>query len=318
VILFNTSWPHPAGFLIGLILFGYAAAVPSAVHGSEAPAFVTASFTDKRGLFLENLTQEDVQIFENDRPRPIKFMAQAEVPTVYGLVFDLSMLPEKPENDYRGSTPVISKASAARSVSYELIDKYLGRQTLWVGGYAKELVITQDFTSDGFTAKAAIQSMHGKDGPAEPFLYSALFAGVMKMNTRTEKRRVMIVFMDLMDSETAAKLKPIRNLLSSSNVELFVVSFASKLGSGSGGLTSALSQASLRELAQVTSGEAFFMADYRDHFDDVTRRIYNEIRTLYTFGFESGSSADKPARLTIRCSIPGSKVRHHPTIAVVP
>jgi hypothetical protein len=124
--------------------------------------------------------------------------------------------------------------------------------------------------------------------------------------------------MDTLDMSTAGKLKPLKNLLSSSNVELFVVSFASKLGSGRGGLSPALSQASLRELTQLTSGEAFFMSDYRDHYEDATRRIFNEIRTFYTLGFESESSPEKPARLSIRCTVPGSKVRHHPTVAVLP
>lgn len=304
--------------LMSVLISGWQIASPTSAPAAKTPVYVTASFADKRGLFIEDLSPEEVQVFENDQPRKIEFMARDEVPTVYGLIFDLSMLPEKPEDNYRGATLVISGASAARSIAYELIDKHLNRQTIWVGGYEKELRMAQDFTIDGFSAKAAINQMHGKRGPAETFLYSALFSGVMKMNARTEKRRVIIVFIDVLDSDTAAKLKPLKNVLSASNVELFVVSFASRMGSGRGGLHPSLSQSSLRELVQVTSGEAFFATDFKDHFEDITHRMYNMIRTFYTFGFEAEASADKPFRLEISCTRPGSKVKHHPTVAILP
>lgn len=302
----------------GVLLSGWQITSSTALPVSKTPIYVTASLTDKNGLFVEDLGLEEIQISENDQPRKVEFMARDEIPVVYGIIFDLSMLPERPDDDHRGTILQISSASSARSMAYEMIDKHLGRHTIWVGGYEKELRIVQDFTADGFSAKAAIHQMHGRRAPGEPFLYSALFSGIVKMNTRSEKRRVLIVFLDVMDSETGGKLKPLKNLLSSSNVELFVVSFGTKLGSSRGGLQPAMSQASLKELTQVTSGDAYFAADYRDHFEDIVRRLYNHIRTLYTFGFESESSSDKPARLAIRCTRQGSKVKHHPTIASLP
>lgn len=303
---------------LSVLIFGGQITFSTSGLAPKTPIYVTASLTDRKGLYIEDLDVGEIQISENEQSRKIEFMARDEIPVVYGIIFDLSMLPEKPDDDYRGNTLQISSASSARSMAYELIDKHLSRQTIWVGGYEKELRIVQDFTADGFTAKAAIHQMHGKRGLGEPFLYSALFSGIVKMNSRTEKRRVIIVFMDILDSETGGKLKPLKNLLSASNVELFVVSFASKLGSSRGGLQPAMSQASIKELTQVTSGDAYFTADYRDHFEDIVRRMYNHIRTLYTFGIASESATDKPAQLTIRCTRTGSKVRYHPTIAALP
>ncbi len=267
---------------------------------------------------IQDLGKDEVQITEDDKPRKIEFMARDEVPTVYGLLFDYSMLPENPENDYRGARLVVSSATAARSLAHELIDKHLGRQTIWVGGYKKELSIVQDFTTDGFSAKSAIQGMHSGKDTVEPFLYSALVAAVMKMNTRSEKRRVIILFLDALDSDTAGKIKPLKSLLSSSNVELFIVCFVGKLGSGHGGLAPAISRSSLRSLGEATCGEALFATDYGDHLEDLARRLYNELSTLYTFGFESENTAGKPSRLTILCTRPGAKARHHPTFVVLP
>jgi hypothetical protein len=78
-----------------------------------------------------------------------------------------------------------------------------------------------------------------------------------------------------------------------------------------------MSQSSIRELAQMTSGEAFLASDYREHQDDMTRRILNILRAYYTFGFQSDSPSDKPGRLVIRCSRPGAKVKSRQTVPIL-
>ena len=76
-----------------------------------------------------------------------------------------------------------------------------------------------------------------------------------------------------------------------------------------------LNEAILKDLALATSGDAFSSAAYSGHLEDLSRRVYNHIRTLYTFGFQSDASTDKPAKLSVRCLRPGAKVKHHPTVA---
>lgn len=283
----------------------------------EAPAYATASLTDRNNLFIENLGLDEIQIFENDKLRKIELLAKDELPTVYGILFDRSMLTDSWESD-RTRAMTFSTAVSGRDIAYELIDKYLGRHVVWVGVYGKELEVALDFSIDGFRAKEAIQQLRGTRRPQDSFLYGALFAAVQKMNERTEKRRVLLVFLDTVDPETAQKGKALRNLFSSSNVELFIVSFASKLGGKQWGMHPQMNQAFLKDLAQVTAGDAYFAADYRDHLEDISRRIYNQIRTLYTFGFQSELRSGIPARLTIKCSRPGSKIKHHPMVMALP
>lgn len=285
------------------------------VFAQKSQVFVTATLTDRRGLFIEDLDQQEVQIMESGQPRRLEFMAREEVPTVYGMLFDRELLQHE-DNQRWGSRLEVSSTNAARNLAYQLIDKYVGRQTVWVGLYDRELQVALDFSTDGFRAKDAIQRMAGGRATQEPFLYSALYSSVMRMKDRNERRRVLLLFLNLVDSETASRVKPLKNLLSSSNIELFIVTFASQLGSGTG-LNSSMSRSALNELAQATAGEMFLAGDYRDHLDDITQHIYNQLRTFYTFGFESESAADAPAKLTIRCTRPGSRVKCHPNVPVV-
>ena len=292
-----------------LLVSGVAVFALTLGAANRVPVYVTASFTDRNGFFIENLSRDEVRILEDGAPRDLELIARFEIPVVYGVVFDRAILPEAFELDRRTRPTVAS----ARDIAYDLIDKSLGRQAVWVGVYDRDLRIAIEPTTDGFRAKEAIQQLAGTRQPGESFLYGALVAAVQKMSSRSEKRRVLLLFLDLVDSESAGKARAIKNLLAGSNVELFAVSFATRLASGPGKVQFPLTQGILRELATATSGEAFFASDYRDHLDDVSRRLHNQIRTFYTFGFLSTSTAQRPARLEIQCTRSGSKVRHHPS-----
>ncbi len=275
---------------------------------SVTPVYVTASFVDRNHLYIEDLEEGEVTIRENGEPRTIEFMAKAQLPVAYALLFNLSFLGEFPEDERRG-TLRFSGASNARNLAYELIDKTLRGQAIWVGAYEQGAGTAMAFTLDGFAAKQAIQQLQGRRRPADSFLYAGIFSAVQALNQRHEKRRVLIVFLNLMDTGTSGRLPQLKNLLSASNVELFVVSFASRMESLPGYMPARLSEAALRELAHTTAGEAFFTANYGDHLEDLTRRLHNHIRTFYTFGFQSTGSRERPAELNIECSRPGSKVR---------
>ncbi len=284
----------------------------SRTAAKKKPVYVTASFVDKKGLFIENLQKSEVEILENNQPREIEFMARDELPTVYGIVFDRAMLPDREDTERPGQQEVPVNV-AARDIAYQLVDKLLGRQALWAGVYDRQLNVVFETASDGFGAKNAIHQMRGTRGPGDSFLYSALFSGVERMSERHERRRVIILFIQDLDAGTASRLKPLKNLLATSDVELFTICFARRF-SGAGAMSNAATTSSLKELTQVTAGNAYFSIDYRDHFEDLVRHLLDQIRTLYTFGFTSQSGGIDPARLLIKCSRPNSKVRFHPSV----
>jgi hypothetical protein len=136
------------------------------------------------------------------------------------------------------------------------------------------------------------------------------------MAGRSEHRRVLLVLLGHIDSATLSRTKALRNLLAASPVELFLVSSASRL-TGRDGVLPAISSGALTDLATVTAGDVILAPPGLDHPEDAVRRIENQIRTLYTIGFESTGSPEKPATLTIRCSRPGAKVKHHPVSPLV-
>ncbi len=309
-----------AGFSIKVpLMLCLAVSVMVSVKAEQPPAagkrpiYITASFRDKSDLFIENLGRDEIEILEDGSPRKIEFMARDELPTVYGLLFDRAIFPESIE-DERYNERAVTGALSARNMAYELIDKMLGKQSLWVGYYEKELHIVLEESTDGFSAKNAIHELRGRHRPEDAFLYPALFSAVQRMNARQEKRRVLILFIEDMDYETVSKIKPLRNLLGGTNLELFVVSYGTILGTRSGRTGSTVTYSLLKELAQATAGAAFFTREYRDHYEDLMRRMLNQIRTLYTFGIEAESGQGAAAKLQVRCLRPGSKVIFHPYV----
>ena len=79
-------------------------------------------------------------------------------------------------------------------------------------------------------------------------------------------------------------------------------------------MLSAVTTSSMRELTQVTAGTTFFTTDYRGHYEDLVRRLLDQIRTLYTFGFTSQPRGVDTGKLVIKCSRPNSKVKFHPSV----
>jgi len=286
--------------------------LPARAAGEKRPVFVTASLLNRNDLYIDNLERSEVEILEDGHSRPLEFMARDELPSVYGIVFDRAMLPDVTESE-RSGLQSRSSATSARDIAYELIDKYLARQTIWVGAYSRELQVVFDAAADGFGAKDAIGRIQGGRSTEPSYFFAALASAVTKMNQRHERRRILIFFLESIDSETAARSKILKNLLASCNVELFTLSYATRLGTA-GGLHPALNSSLLRELAQATAGQAFFSTDYRDHPEDIVRRILSQLQTFYTFGFTAESGLDNPGKLSIKCSRPGSKVKQHPTV----
>lgn len=292
---------------LGLVLL----ATPAA-FAQTRQVYVTASLVDRNRLFIENLTPDELQVFEDGKSRKIEFIAMEQLPTVYGILIERALMPEADVD----SQSAMAGATLAKDILFQLIDKYLGRQQVWVGTYQRDPEGLLDFTGDSFQMKEAIQNLAGPRRAAESYLYPALFSAVQKMCERSEKRRVLLLFLEAMDTDTAGKIRPLRNLLASSNIELFAVSFTSRLSSRSG-LQPALSDASLKELSEATAGEVFSAGQSREHPEDVVRRLLLQMRTLYTFGFESTSPPDKPGKMVIQCSRPDSRVKHHPIVPVL-
>ncbi len=302
-----------AAFLGAAILFAF----PQGAFAEKTPVFTTGSFIDKNGLFIETLDRTEVEVLENGVSRKLEYMARDEIPVAYAILFEYPMLSESAD-EIRIDPRYLSNQTRARDVAYELIDKLLGRQTIMIASYDRQLLVAQDFVSDGFTAKNAVQQLRGPRHAGESYLYGALFSAVRMLNERPEKRRVLIVFLETIDADTAGKVKPLKNLFAATNIELFIVNFSSQLASDRrGSILPSLCFATAHDLTSVTSGETFKASDYSGHADDLVRRMINQLRTLYTFGIEAESDADKPGSLEMRCTRPGSKVTHHPVVPVL-
>jgi len=145
----------------------------------RGPVYVTASFVDKNNLFIESLSNDEVQVLENGQVRRIEFMARDEIPVVYGLIFERALFSELQADD-RSRYGRVSGSTSAREIAYQLIDKYLGRQAMWVGAYDQGLEVVLDVSFDGSKVKETIQQLQGLRRPPQSLLHGALLSAVTK------------------------------------------------------------------------------------------------------------------------------------------
>ena len=300
--------------VIGLLLALLFSPVADNRSAQSTAIFVTASFQDENRLYLENLSRDEVRVYENGKLRDVEFLASKEVPVAYGLLWDRSLLPQ-PFDDPLAGRYGIPSATAAANVAYQLLDKALGRHVGWVATYDSDFRLAMDFTQDTGFIKDTIQQLRGERLTEDPVLYGALLTAVKKLSQRNEKRRVLIVFLEYLDFQTSGRLKPLKNLLSASNVELFIASFAASNVASSHGLPPIQSEAALRELAGVTAGGAYL--SLREGIEGLGRRISYQVASYYTIGFQAVSPPDQPGKLKIECTRPGTKVITHPLVPML-
>ncbi len=295
---------------IGILFALLASGLFSGPPVQPVPIYVSASFMDKNRLYLDNLSREEVRVLEDGEVREVAFLASDEIPIVYGMLFDRALF-SRADRSYellRWNQSNVPPVVAAVSTAYQLVDLCMSTQVGWVGVYDQELEVALGFSQDAHRVKEAIQQLRGRKTTEESDFYSAVFGAVDALRQRHEKRRVLIVFLEVLDRNAGERIKPLKNLLSASNVELFVASFASRFGPGYG-LPPLASQTALKELSDCTAGSAFFKDTAT--VEAMGRRISDQIRSFYTIGFESYSASGQPGTLTIECTRPGVKVRSH-------
>jgi len=301
------GWPRG---LIALPVFALCCAWTS--EAQTRPVFVTASFTDRNQIFMENLSAEEIEVSEDGQPRKIEFIAMEQLPSVYGILIESALLADS-TGDTRYDSRGVPGANLARDILYELIDKYLGRHPVWVGAYQRDLEVVLDFTSDPFRVKDSVEQLRVPKRRSDSNLYTSLFSAVRKMSERNEKRRVLLLFLESVDPESAGRTRQLKNLFAASNVELFAISFSSRIATA-GGLNPQVGEAVLRDIVGSTAGQAFQASANRDHPEDITRRLLNQIRTFHTIGFQASSPRESPGKLIIRSTRSGSNVKHHPVV----
>jgi len=252
---------------------------------------VLFSVQDKQNRYLNDLKQEDVQIFENGQPQDIfTFKRELDLPLTMAILVDVSGSEQLtlPQLKYSGSQFVESVVRA-------------GKDTVAVIKFEAEATVMQELTSNPKRVRKALEdiaynapppvSVYG--GATPPInggarqggtsLYDAVIATAADMLAKEPGRKTIIVISDGVDTTSRMKLDEAINEALRAEVVIY------SIGIGDPGFDG-VNEGVLKKLSEATGGRAVFPKGPRD-LDNAFAQLEADLRQQYLLAYEPKNEA---------------------------
>jgi len=257
--------------------------LPTAAHAQQAPlalppdahytinvsvdeVVLHATVRNHRGTPVAGLGKDNFQVFEDRVPQPIRHFSHQDIPVTVGLVIDNSgsMRPKRAE--------VITAALAFAGSSNPQDQMFLVNFNEHVSfGLPRNM----PFTDQPDQLKAAMGSVISNGKTA---LFDAVAVALEHLKQGSRDKKVLIVVSDGGDNASARTKAQILSLAAQSEAIIYVLGIYDRDDPEN------KDPSTLRDLAKVSGGEAFFPTELRE-VRPICERIAREIRNQYTLAY---------------------------------
>jgi len=271
---------------------------------------VNVSFTvrDARGALVDNLTKDDIELFEDAVPQKIAFFARStDIPLTLGLIVDAS-----------GSQDHFTKKH--QQALEVFLNEVLGpKDRAFLICFGNHLRLVSDFTPYGSALLDGLKKYH-KDtqrfpelGPKEErdlgtAFYDAIYYSVAEKLAAENGRRALLMFSDGEDNSSSHDMMTTIETAQGANVQLFTIRYTER----EHGQLTARNKYGIRIMDRIAkeTGGAHIDAETTDPHT-YFRQIAEELRASYELAYyPSNPARDETFRkLVIRPKQPGLTVR---------
>lgn len=261
---------------------------------------VFATIHDRKGKIVSGLNQDDFIIYDNDTPQPISQFSREYAPLSIVILLDISssMAGKKLDN-------------AKRSLVQFLRHLDRGDEVMLITFNARPLLV-QDFTPDLDRIKRFIRRL---DGSGSTALYDALLMGLKEADRAHNRRHVLLLLSDGINTYGSAELKGTISVLRHSAAELFAIGLETDLPEEM--QYRPITQTVLAQLTGSAGGEAFIVAQPKD-LGKVCDQISDRMHNQYTFAYyppKAGAGRWRSVRIepkTPGLTVVPSKIGYYP------
>ena len=239
-----------------------------------------ATVTERGGGFVQNLVEQDFQIYEDGVPQRIRLFKNEDIPVTVGLVIDHSttMRPKLAEV----STAARTFVSASNPDDEMFVVNFNEKVTLGLPGAIR-------FTND--TAELGDAIMAARTGGMTA-LYDAISRAVEELRAGRRERKALIVVSDGGDNASASSLDHVMKLAAQSSAVIYTVGLFDEGDPDQ-------NPGVLKRLAQATGGQAYLPGSASE-VAAISERIARDIRHQYTIGYVPDKPASDGAYRAIR------------------
>jgi Ca-activated chloride channel family protein len=252
--------------------------------------------TDSQGVPVDDLSQEDFQVFEDGVPQTITSFSKDQFPIVYALTVDTS-----------GSLrPAFDLAIAACKTTIQA--NLPSDETLLVRFVSSDKIETvQEFTSDRKPLNDGLDTLYIESGQSailDGVFLSAQRVAQYKASNSPYLRRAVVLVTDGDERASYYTMDDLLSLLHKIDVQVFVIGLAKgeksgdKLNQG----TPLRAVALLTKLASETGGQAFFPKSVSE-LEVMIKQMVKMMRTQYVIGYKPVASVVAETYHQVRVNI---------------
>lgn len=262
---------------------------------------VTVSVRDAQGALVSDLNSEDFEVYENDKRQTLQLFARAEAPGEdESLGLNLGLLLDTSES-------MLQQLRLSQEAAVRFLENIPRARDLLMIFFDQDIRISR-YNSEN--QQGLFARIHEAKGGGNTALYDAIAVYLSRVQD-TAGRKVLVLLTDGEDSTSSLGLGELLNLVRSSPVTIYPVSFSAGLHAGSS--RGARARAFLLGLADLSGGQMFSPYASRD-LAEVYQRILSELSSQYVLGYTSSDSRrdGKYRKLRIELKRKDLKVRHRP------
>jgi len=300
--------------LLAFAGLGLLTLISEIVHGQEPIRvkvnLVSVAFVarDARGALVDNLTQDDVDVFEDAIPQKIAFFSRsADVPLTLGLVVDASGSQDHFSKQHKNDLEVFFK------------DVLGPKDRVFLVGFGNHIRLVSDFSQSGgdlLDQWKQYQKSTGRFpelGPRESrdlgtAFYDSIYYSVTEKLARENGRRAILLFSDGEDNSSSHDMMTTIETAQRENVVVYAIRYTDK----EHGKLTARNKYGISVMDRVAreTGGAHINAETTDahvYF----RQIAEELRTSYELGYYPTDPLkdDSFRKIVIKPKREGVKVR---------
>jgi len=263
-------WIRRARLTSALVLAGAASVVlfgqePTFKTGTEIVSlFVTVA--DAQGRLVPDLTKDDYEILDNDKPQPIVYFENIIQPITVVVMLDTS-------GSMTGSISLLK--DAAEQFLLRLLPADQGR----VGAFNDKIQISAHFTKNRDELISDVKELDYGNGTR---LWDAVLMSLEELKG-IEGRRVVLVFTDGEDTESKARLGATIDRARLDDAMVYAIGLESNYFNGQRNVRSE-PDGGLRKIADETGGGYFELKKTADLAPTFTR-VAQELHAQYVMGF---------------------------------
>jgi Ca-activated chloride channel homolog len=252
---------------------------------------LSCTVIDSNGHLVQDLTQPDFTVFEDNTPQRIVAFSHSDVPVSMGILVD-------------NSGSMRDKRTAVNTAALDLVRASNPDDEAFIVNFSDEAFLDQDFTSNISKLREGLSHIESRGGTA---LYDAIVASADQLSQGAHHpKQVILVVTDGEDNASTLNLEQtVRRVQDLGGPVVYSIGLL--FGDDAHGSEGRRARRALQLLSDETGGLAFFPHSLAD-VDSIAAEVARDIRNQYTIGYHSSKPASLGGYRTIHVE---ARAMHH-------